>query len=183
MSRKIALSIFVLIAFVTFATGPPIASALEYPGERLANNATVNELVVLGENYWHARGVQPCATPIMYFADALDDYHGENAVGKTTSPPSCTIWLRVDYFAWAQDHPTDKAASWSVCVLVIHELGHTAGLEHSKDPLSPMYWKLSTIEVPWDCRVWARDRAVVKRHVRKSSRARVGGKVRSDFSP
>lgn len=144
------------------------AHAANYPGERWANNPTVNELVQLSENYWRTRGVEPwmqqdpvtkeivgpCAEHLILF---VDDFPGENAIGKANAP-GCVIWVRVDYVSWVQDHPTDRPSAWTVCELVMHEIGHTGGLEHSTNPLSPMY-HTTPYEVPWDCRIWARDRA------------------------
>jgi hypothetical protein len=58
---------------------------------RVANNATLNELVTVGTRFWQARGVTPCATPTILLSDTL------TAVGY--SDGACVIWIQTAWCA------------------------------------------------------------------------------------
>lgn len=192
MTVRTLCALLVALSVLTL-TSPASAHPTSYPGERMANNPTVNELIKLSEDYWTARKVTPwvtidpdtrqivpCAEHVVRFADNLDDFPDEHAVGKARRP-GCEVWILVSYISWIQDHPTDKAAAWLACVDVLHEVGHTGGLEHSTDPRSPMYWTM-TNEVPWDCRVWARARAATAT-VRRARMVAAKRLAKSDPAP
>lgn len=158
-----------------------------FPGERLANNPTLNELVALGQDFWHARGVQPCGTPTVMLAEDFGIV-GPNGETAAAIAIGCTIWFnsneRYSPIGYVQAHPLNRYASAELCATVIHELGHTAGLEHSSDPRSVM--AAVGGDPPWACRVWARSRRcsgrACTRSTRRTDRA-VASQARATCSP
>jgi hypothetical protein len=133
-----------VVAGVLVLALAPAASA-QYPGERVANNPTLNELVAIGQNHWRTRvpPVTPCAHPTVMLADELTD-------SRDPAPPlgwvfaradwnGCTMWFKADAVSYLQSHPLDEVAALTAGTLVAHELGHTAGLQFPDNPLDPYH--------------------------------------------
>lgn len=103
----------------------------------VTHRAKVERSVDAGEAYWRARDVEPCpARALRVIVTRLPaDWSGAAPLG------GCVVWL-------------DRVARWAMtdredCALMAHELGHTAGLEHSASGLmSPTGGDV----VPWRCR-------------------------------
>lgn len=71
----------------------------------------------------------PCAKPVpITFRDApLTPTASMNARGLAYYP-TCEIFLRTDVNAWNE-----------ICPVVLHEMGHLAGMKHSDNPFSVMH--------------------------------------------
>jgi hypothetical protein len=162
MARMHRLIPIIGIILALAVTAP--AQAGTFPGERPANNATLNELVAIGETFWHERGVQPCPQDRLevLLADDLD------GAGGMAIPGGCRVWFPVVDVAFVQSHPASGRASASaLCWVVVHELGHTAGLGHSESGVMSADGQGSA---PWACRVWARGRRAAALHSRVTQR-------------
>lgn len=169
----------ILVAIIALMIAPQDAGAITFPGERLAHNATLNELVTLGEAYWHKRGVSPCAHPkVMLANDLYAASDGSPAYARTDG---CTSWfLAGGGFSplWdAQEHPRDVDAAAELCDETWHELGHSANLRfadnpadpvHSSDPDNIMY--ADGGPPPYGCVKWAQNR--VRRYIRLHTHSR-----------
>jgi hypothetical protein len=107
---------------------------------------------VIGETFWHDRNVQPCPNPQITIAPpALMPQQNADGAAQLGG---CQIWIRQTL---AREAATEHArpgtggdsARDTLCLTVIHELGHTAGLEHTTSGvMSP------TGPVPWVCAHW-----------------------------
>lgn len=136
---------------------PTAAPAATFPGERPAGNELVDQAVAIGLTYWRDRGIEPCPEPITLLADSLPADDGVDA-SERADLGGCRLWLTVDVVAAAQDPYTSGDPLESMCGLVAHGLGHTAGLGHDH-PNTVMRDDVDVI--PYACKVWARrvDRA------------------------
>lgn len=125
-----------LIAALAALVLAPSAHAASYPGEHpAAASSLVWQMVAVGESYWRAHGVQPCATPTILLADNLGDPAVPDLsvyVSGRALLGGCTIWLVNADIKYDAQHPRAPAIFAATdCTVVAHELGHTAGLEHA----------------------------------------------------
>jgi hypothetical protein len=135
-----------LIAAATVAAfallAPSAHAGAPYPGERLANNPTLDALVVQGQAYWHSQvpPVTPCAHPIVMFADDLRD-PGEivDVLGRTDWGGCVMRFLLDDSMRYMLSHPLDVRLTTDFGEIVTHELGHTAGLLFTDNPTDPTH--------------------------------------------
>ena len=118
-------------------TGTTYAAA----GQAPAREIVVARAVAIAERYWHARDVQPCPSPTIY------EVPGLNGLSDPTDPadglaleraeqPGCRVWM----LSWIihSGYETTGGAR-TLCQLMIHALGHTAGLGHAaRGVMSPM---------------------------------------------
>jgi hypothetical protein len=138
---------------------PASAHAATFPGERVAANPMLNDFVAIGERFWQARGAQPCPADrlTVYLADDL----GPGVDGRATIG-GCEAWFPAAAVAVAQSTPRMPQFARDLCSHVVHEIGHTAGLEHSSDG-GMMDPNRDMAVVPSECRDWAATRASSKR--------------------
>jgi hypothetical protein len=141
-------------------------------------------LVDLAREFWQARDVEPCASPQVMEAPSLFT-GGSDATGRALQgdPTRCKMWLHA---SWLRD---TKAESWRnndnlrvyMGAVVVHEMGHLGGLDHSDGGL--MDAGVGAEGFPWECRQWVREldrpaRAAAKRAERKR-KARAAAKRRA----
>jgi hypothetical protein len=144
--RAVACLIFVVSLLLR-----PATAVAQYPGERPSDSHLIAHLVPLGESYWTARGVQPCPQPTLLMADDLQDEDGR-FVAALTHVGGCRILFDADIADDATTDPLSRYSGASLCLIVVHELGHTAGLlDWAGGPMST--------EIPRECYVWADARA------------------------
>ena len=129
------------------------------------------ELIRLADRYWARHGHPvPCPATLWIYSD------NDPSTAATGEMPGCNIgfnrgWLlgvrstqRVadhygKYARMGTAHPIVGRAAIQqellaqVCLNVVHERGHNAGLGHSPNPRSVMYWRAS--HPPGECRTWA----------------------------
>jgi hypothetical protein len=166
----------VLLAMLLAALLTNDAHAYSYPGERPAP-ALVQRLAVKADKFWHARGVDSCASAatVLKASSLLDDDDGDGDVeepgtgdgpvgdpgedgtsrdvdaGGRGTPDGCGLWVA----SWLVKDVLDPylyGTALELCTIVYHEAGHTGGLDHARRGLMAA-WAYSD---PYECRVWAR---------------------------
>jgi hypothetical protein len=120
--RSLALALLILAG-----GAPGVAAQTMYApaGEQITTTHAVRHARNAAERYWHARGVQPCPMPTIYVAPSL----GVNLELERAEQPGCTVWL-LDWIAAGGDETALGARI--LCRVMIHALGHTAGLGHAR---------------------------------------------------
>jgi hypothetical protein len=101
-----------------------------FPGERLANNALLDEDVSFASGFWAKRQVSVCTNPRIMLADDLGD-----AVLGRAERDSCTMWVLTEIVRDAQARRRSRRIEGQemVCNVTLHEDGHLGGLAHSHD--------------------------------------------------
>lgn len=157
----------ILIALAALLVGCPASASASasgetvFPGQQPTSDELVIESVSVGNDFWHARGVEPCADPAVMVADDLngpDLPSGESAFERAAG---CQIWL-LRWIVRAADQRT-RLGLTNLCRVMVHAMGHTAGLGHSRTGVMAPSIDLTTTRntaVPWSCRAWARDNAI-----------------------
>ena len=126
------------------------AGAVSFPDERPAHNPTLDAMVAeVGIPFWVGRGLAPCAAPDVMLAPDLGEFVGY--------AQGCRIWIKTEELQAAQEDP--RSFEPYLCLLVVHELGHTAGLGHSETGVMAA----AASDVPWDCRQWVQRRVQARR--------------------
>jgi hypothetical protein len=163
------ITIRALVVGVTLLLGlVPLAGATSFPDERPAHNPTLDAMVAeVGIPFWVGRGLTPCAVPEVMLAPDLGEFVGY--------ADGCRIWIKTEELQAAQRQPRESEPY--LCLLVVHELGHTAGLGHSETGVMAA----QASEVPWDCHRWVQRRvqarmlrARLARRARRNPVFRVG---------
>ena len=146
------------------------AGASSFPDERPANNPTLDAMVAeVGIPFWMSRGLTPCAVPEVMLAPDLGEFVGY--------ADGCRIWIKTEELRAAQRDP--RSSEPYLCLLVVHELGHTAGLGHSETGVMAA----QASDVPWDCRRWVQRRVQARTlQVRLARRARRSSSSRARSS-
>lgn len=145
ISRRVAAAV-TLVALAT-----PAAAAAAQPEPAATDQIT--QVVAIGETFWHDRNVQPCPTPQTVITTSPGD---EQEADAATTLGGCTIWIRTSLYREAtREHSRPGTGGDSyrelLCTAVVHELGHTAGLEHTPTGvMSPVS------ETPYACKQWVR---------------------------
>jgi hypothetical protein len=141
-----------LTAFLFLTTN---AAAWTPPGDRSANNALVNQFVEVAEQFWAARGVAPCPTANLdvRLADDLSDGDAfERADGRAVLS-GCRVWFLASLVAKAQSGRPGNDDQIYLCRIVVHELGHTGGLDDSNEGvMNPA--GVYAESTPFECRQW-----------------------------
>jgi hypothetical protein len=150
-------TVLVAVIALTLTAGPAHAeppASVSVPGDfphPSAARLVIRETLTVGEGAWHARAVQPCAAPNVLVVASIAAGDGDGMADLN----GCRIWLRAGLVrAAARERPRANTGGDSqrelLCQTVMHELGHTAGLEHTRSGvMSP-----DVGEVPWACREW-----------------------------
>jgi hypothetical protein len=145
------------LCLLSLVVAVPGAAASTYPGERDAmTNPLVRQTVQIAQDFWHARGVQPCSAPNVMLADSLWDTDVEVGVEPAgrADQPGCNVWIHAEIVSNAQDLYMGGSETLNLCVTVVHEMGHSAGLGHTEDGSGVM--GAQGLAVPYECKVWAR---------------------------
>lgn len=143
-SRQLTVRALVVGVMLLLGIAAP-AGATSFREERPADNPTLDAIITeVGIPFWTARGLSPCAAPEVLLAPDLGRFVGY--------AQGCRIWVKTEELQEAQRQP--RTGEPYLCLLVVHELGHTAGLEHSETGVMAA----QPSEVPWDCRRWAQGR-------------------------
>lgn len=127
------------------------AQASAYLGEHANTDPLVNSALAIGEQFWRDRNVAVCPDISIRLADDLAGSDGIDAAGRTVLG-QCVVWVDSFFVDVAHDglHYKDPDPLEELCVIVTHELGHTAGLEHT--PTGIMALKPTV--TPWACQRW-----------------------------
>jgi hypothetical protein len=117
-----------MLALLILAVMTPVADAQTTyapAGEQITTTHAVRHARNIAERYWHARGVQPCPMPTIYSASSL----GDESIWERAEQPGCDVWL-IDWMV--QGASETRWGARILCRIMIHALGHTAGLGHSR---------------------------------------------------
>lgn len=144
----------IALAALSVAICPASASGygFGYPGERPDTSPIRAQLRDLAVTYWAARGITGCPAGIA--VDAADDL-GDPSPGTHVEGrgADCRIVLAPTHDL----HRMRAGSSWwypvvtQQCRLVVHEVGHALGLEHTTHGVMAP----STTYVPQECRAFA----------------------------
>jgi predicted Zn-dependent protease with MMP-like domain len=147
-----------LLALTVLALLPCSAHASDwtgsgYIGERTAH-PMIGEMTDIAVDFWTERGVQVCE-PVPMQAPRLVDVDGIEAAGRA-STALCRFWLQDFIVREALADRWRRGGSDGfrevVCAMVVHEVGHLAGLQHSG--MGVMDVEASAI--PFACKRWRR---------------------------
>jgi hypothetical protein len=112
-----------LAVVATFAIAAPAASA----EVDVTNTPQGQQLLAEAQSYWHATA--PCPDYTILVGPIVDQPPGVEVVGEAAMP-GCE--MRIGETQWLY------AAVSFLCVVAIHEYGHSLGEPHNADPLSVM---------------------------------------------
>jgi predicted Zn-dependent protease with MMP-like domain len=147
-----------LLALIVLALLPCSASASDwtgtgYIGERTAH-PIIGEMTDIAVDFWKERGVQVCE-PVPMQAPRLVDVDGIEAAGRA-STALCRFWLQDFIVREALADRWRRGGSDGfrevVCAMVVHEVGHLAGLQHSDTGVMDE----TASAVPYACKQWRR---------------------------
>lgn len=140
-----------LVAAAALTAAPAAASAT-------APTTLIRTFMEMGTEFWAARGVPVCDNPVPHVTELPDEAAGLQAEG-------CQFWLsatlvrRAGRERWRRGQGGDSYRA-DLCTTVFHELGHTAGLQHTPTGL------MSEIapEPPGECVQWVKRQERRERH-------------------
>ena len=122
---------FLATALLALLVAAPAAHAsYAYPNQRdAASNPTVAKTITDGTKWLGTQNVQPCPNVTVLMApDFSADGNGIPGGGRAIE---CTVWLELRLVS-AANNRRDWYASFSLCAVAVHELAHTAGIEHGE---------------------------------------------------
>jgi hypothetical protein len=152
--------VLVVVVAMTLTAAPAEA----YPGEGPAT-ARTRELTDLGVKFWRDRNVTGCPAGIVVLeADDLSDSDASGG-GVAGRGGDCRLWIRRSLMRPAPKNVDGAPTRVEVCAIVVHEVGHALGLQHTPTGVMRAVagWPDS---IPWDCRQW------VRRHSRLATDSR-----------
>lgn len=150
----------VALAVLLLAFAPASAMAWTPPGDRPARNALVDQVVAIGQDFWHARNVNTCPTAnldVRLASDLSDGKAWQAAYGRAQMD-GCKMWLLTSLVAKAQaGRPGNEAAGY-LCRTIVIELGHTGGLDDYANDGAMSPTATYAQGTPFACRRWMRER-------------------------
>lgn len=90
-------------------------------------------------HYWHGL---PNTCPKTFVSVVADG--GSPEAGNYREPGFCIVWINTTYGPYSGP---------VMCKLIIHEVGHLRGLQHSTSPRSVMYTPFHEKPIPRGCRL------------------------------
>ncbi len=129
--RAVALAIVTAIVMVAVLLVPSASAVTVFPDQKpIVGSPAIDKMLRTADRYWAGRGVTGCAKPTVWSASLLIDTDGVNAVGRGT-PTGCQMWLLDRYIRWTGARWFRMTEKYWMCLIVVHERGHTLGLQHS----------------------------------------------------
>jgi hypothetical protein len=102
--------------------------------------------VQTAETFWHDRGVQPCPDPTVIVGPLASASWDAAAQGCQITISSRLTTIRGGLW-WR------RMQLQSLCRTIVHEVGHTAGLGHTKEGIMAAW--VEQQPVPWACVQWS----------------------------
>lgn len=135
----------IYIASTVVLYEPKESGGLINPPYKVAKAAAFNESVAVANRYWASKGVpSPCSKITGRVVARIPNWQGIDADGGAREG-ACEILMRRGWYQAAATQPQ------RFCALVLHEVGHIGGQEHSRNPQSVMF--TPQLFVPDACRV------------------------------
>lgn len=149
-----------LVAALAALLGPPAARADDtvsvygwqvHRTDTSLTDARLNAYVRVADAYWHGTA---CPAGVQFFAMTISEAPGvvdyPTDIAAVADVGGCRVWFDTPAFQSTPD--------WRLCMQVVHELGHTHGLQHSDvatptDPADVMAATVHYDQVP-GCPPW-----------------------------
>jgi hypothetical protein len=167
---RLATLLLALAALLLAAPSAASASVWAFPAERKTDSKLVQSAVNVANAHWDERGVSAsCRTTVYVVDDGVLDTPTLIAAGRGTlgcHDGVAKVWLPESRIPTARSF---RSTFQRWCGVVVHEIGHNRGLNHSDDGgvMAP-----AAGVIPWRCRLWAKHRG------QPNTRTTVSGAIR-----